>query len=198
MTTTINANELRQLLDQDPALQLLDVRSGSEFESAHIPGSVNVPLDALKRVSEEIAKADASFVLVCQSGSRASQAHTQLTAAGKHRLAVLDGGIAAWQNTDGELTRGAQRWVMDRQVRLAAGLLVLSAVVASVAVPLLVVVAGFVGAGLTYSAISNSCAMATVLSKLPYNRATGCDVDAVIAELTQARPSHTSRKEPRS
>jgi rhodanese-related sulfurtransferase len=186
MTTTINAAKLRQLMKQDPALQLLDVRSGSEFESAHIPGSVNVPLDALKRVSEKIAETDGTFVLVCQSGNRASQAHDELTAAGKQGLAVLDGGIAAWQNTDGEVTRGTQRWAMDRQVRFAAGLLVLTAALASIAVSAAVVVAGLVGAGLAHSAISNTCAMAAVLSKLPYNGTPGCDVDAVVAELTKA------------
>ncbi len=183
--TTIHPSELQQLMKDDPSLQLLDVRSSSEFESAHIPGSVNVPLDALNRVGQEIANTDASFVLICQSGNRASEAHTQLTEAGKNSLAVLDGGIAAWQAANGDVTKGTQRWAMDRQVRLAAGLIVLTAVLASTLIPGLVVVAGLVGAGLTYSAISNSCAVASVLSKLPYNQGAGCDVDAVVNQLAR-------------
>lgn len=186
MTTTINAPELQRLIQEDPALQLLDVRSGAEFETAHIPGSVNVPLDALNRVGHEIAKTDIPFVLICQSGARASQAHTQLTTAGKDSLMILDGGIAAWDTADLDLTHGTQKWAMDRQVRGLAGLLVLSGVIASMAVPTAVWVAGMVGAGLTYSAASNSCAMAAGLSKLPYNKTADCDVDSVVAELVRA------------
>lgn len=186
MTTTIHAPELQRRLEEDPSLQLLDVRSGVEFETAHIPGSVNVPLDALNRVGHEIAKTDSTFVLICQSGARAGQAHTQLTTAGMDGLVVLDGGIAAWETANGDLTHGTQKWAMDRQVRGLAGLLVLSGVVASVAVPSAVWVAGMVGAGLTYSAASNSCAMAAGLSKLPYNKSSGPDVDSVVAELVRA------------
>ncbi|MGI9602667.1 MAG: rhodanese-like domain-containing protein [Acidimicrobiales bacterium] len=186
MTVTITAGDLQQRLDDDPTLQLLDVRSGSEFETAHIPGSVNVPLDALQRVGQEIATTDGAFVLVCQSGQRAGQAHSHLQDAGKDHLMVLDGGISAWERADGALNRGTQRWAMDRQVRLVAGSLVLAGVAASLAVPRSKWLAGMVGAGLTYSAVSNTCAMANVLGKLPYNRTPGCDIDAVVAELTAA------------
>ncbi|MDH4168698.1 MAG: rhodanese-like domain-containing protein [Acidimicrobiia bacterium] len=186
MTATITPTELRVRLEDDPSLQLLDVRSGAEFESAHIPGSVNVPLDALTRVGHEIADTDGTFVLVCQSGGRADQAHTHLRAAGKDHLMVLDGGITAWQHADGPLNRGTQRWAMDRQVRLVAGSLVLTGIAVSLALPQAKWLAGAVGAGLTYSAVSNSCAMATVLSKLPYNQGPGCDIDAVVAQLTAA------------
>ena len=40
-----------------------------------------------------------------------------------------------------------------------------------------------VGFGLVFSAVSNTCAMGTVLGKLPYNRAAGCDIDTALAEL---------------
>ena len=186
MTTTISPNELQQLMNQDQSLQLLDVRTGAEFESVHIPGSVNVPLDALNRVSQEIAKAKATVVLVCQSGQRANQAHQQLAAAGKDGLVVLDGGIAAWQTLNGDVKTGTQRWAMERQVRLTAGLIVLVAVVASIVAPRAKWVAGFVGLGLTYSALSNTCTMATVLSKLPHNQTADSDIDAVVAELARA------------
>lgn len=186
MTATISPHELQERLDDDPSIQLLDVRSGAEFESAHIPGSVNVPLDALGRVGREIADTDTTFVLVCQSGGRAGQAHTQLSAAGKEQLVVLDGGMQAWERAQGPVDRGEQKWAMDRQVRLVAGSLVLAAVVASLAVPRAKWLAGAVGAGLTWSAVSNTCAMASALGKLPYNQGAGCDVDAVVAELTAA------------
>ena len=186
MTASISPIQLRERLDEDPSLQLLDVRSGSEFEAAHIPGSVNVPLDALGRIGHEIAGTDGTFVLVCQSGDRAGQAHRQLQSAGKDHLVVLEGGIAAWQAGEGPLNRGEARWTMDRQVRLVAGSLVLAGIAASTAVPSAKWLSGVVGAGLTYSALSNSCAMATVLARLPYNRGPGCDIDDVVDQLTAA------------
>jgi len=47
-------------------------------------------------------------------------------------------------------------------------------------------VAGFIGAGLTFSAVTNTCGMAMVLAKLPYNRGAGCDMGAVLDQLTTA------------
>ena len=184
--TTITPTDLKQLMKEDPALQVLDVRSGAEFESVHIPGSVNVPLDALGRVGHDIAQADGTFVLVCQSGARAEQAQARLADAGKAGLVVLEGGISGWQSVDGTVEKGVQRWAMDRQVRLTAGTIVLTAVLASTAFPRAKWIAGAVGAGLTYSAVSNTCAMASMLSKLPYNKTPNCDVDTIVAELVGA------------
>jgi hypothetical protein len=75
---------------------------------------------------------------------------------------------------------------MDRQVRFAAGLISLVAVVASVFVPKAKWLAGGVAGGLLYSAATNSCAMGSVLAKLPYNQVDGCDVESVLVELRQA------------
>ena len=80
--------------------------------------------------------------------------------------------------------RGRQRWDLERQVRLVAGSLVLAGIVGSVFVPELKYLSGFVGAGLTFAALSNTCAMGMALSKLPYNRAANCDVDRVVRDLT--------------
>ena len=44
-------------------------------------------------------------------------------------------------------------------------------------------VAAAIGGGLTYAAVSNTCAMANVLAKLPYNRGAVADADALIDRL---------------
>jgi hypothetical protein len=79
--------------------------------------------------------------------------------------------------------RGVERWDLERQVRLVAGSLVVSSVVGSVAVPRLKWLAAAVGAGLTYAAVTNTCAMATALSKLPWNRGATSDARAVLSQL---------------
>ena len=182
----IDSNRLRELRAEDPDARILDVRSGGEFETVHIPGSYNVPLDTLREHVRDLASVEHPVVLVCQTGGRAAQAHENLTEAGKETLHILDGGIAAWEASGGDVVRGdISRWAMDRQVRLVAGSLVLAGVVASLAVPGAKWIAGGVGAGLTYSAVSNTCAMATVLGKLPYNRTDKCDIAGVLAGLRQ-------------
>jgi hypothetical protein len=81
--------------------------------------------------------------------------------------------------------RGVQRWELERQVRLVAGSLVVSSVVGSIAVPRLKWLAAAVGAGLTYAA-TNTCAMATALSKLAYNRGATSDARAVLSQLADS------------
>ncbi|MGI9615446.1 MAG: rhodanese-like domain-containing protein [Acidimicrobiales bacterium] len=193
MTTTaipsadrIDANQLRQLLDQDPDLRILDVRTGGEFETVHIPGSYNVPLETLGEHVRDLADVEHPVVLVCQSGGRAGQAHEKLSTAGKTTLHILDGGMGAWQSAGGDVARGdSNRWAMDRQVRLVAGALALVAVLASIFVPRAKWLAGGVGAGLAYSAVSDTCAMAAVLSKVPYNRTDRCDIAGVLDDLNR-------------
>ena len=72
---------------------------------------------------------------------------------------------------------------MDRQVRLVAGSLALGGILASVAVPKAKWLSGGIGAGLTFSALTNTCTMGDMLGKLPYNNPGECDIDAVLAEL---------------
>ena len=183
----IGVATMRQLLHDDPSLRILDVRTGGEFETVHIPGSYNVPLDTLAEHAADLADVEHPVVLVCQSGGRATQAHGTLRDAGKLRLHILEGGMTAWRSADGDVVESASgRWAMDRQVRLVAGSLVLAGLVASVAVPKVKWLAGGVASGLVYSAVSNTCAMGDVLAKLPYNRSDACDIAGVLDELRSA------------
>lgn len=185
-TDLITVGELRQLQYEAPDLRILDVRTGGEFETVHIPGSYNVPLDTLGEHARELATVEHPVVLVCQSGGRASQAHDKLTAAGKQTLHILDGGMAAWQQAGGDVVHGStERWAMDRQVRLVAGSLALIGVLASLVIPRAKWLSGAIGAGLTFSAVTNTCAMASMLGKLPYNRTDNCDITGVLADLNR-------------
>ena len=182
----IDVSQLRQLQHEDPDLRILDVRTGGEFESEHIPGSYNVPLDTLGEHVRDLASVEHPVVLVCQSGGRSAQAHGRLTAAGKNTLHILEGGIASWQAAEGDVVRGiTNRWAMDRQVRFAAGSIALLGLAASTVVPGAKWIAGGVAAGLTYSAATNTCSMTAVLSRLPYNRTDKCDIAGVLAELNR-------------
>jgi hypothetical protein len=101
-------------------------------------------------------------------------------------LHILDGGMQSWDDGRRPVRRGRQRWDLERQVRLVAGSLVLAGIAGSLFVPNLKYLSGFVGAGLTIAALTNTCAMGMALSKLPYNRSVGCDVDRVVGDLIAA------------
>lgn len=175
---------LREALESGSAPRVLDVRTPGEFDTAHIPGAYNVPLDTLREHRDELARhLDEDVVLVCQSGTRAAQAEHTLAQTGLPNLRVLRGGMAAWEQSGAPVNGGRQRWGLERQVRLVAGALVLAATVGSIVVPPVKWVAAFVGGGLAFAAVSNTCAMASLLSKLPYNRGPACDARSIIAAL---------------
>ena len=180
-------DRVRALTD-DESVALLDVRTPAEYESLHIPGSINVPLDAIDDQIEELADHPGTVVVVCRSGARAAQAQAKLLAAGATDIVVLDGGVMAWDGAGHPVNRGAQRWDLERQVRLVAGGLVLGFTLVSIVFPPARFLAGAVGAGLVLAALTNTCAMGNALARLPYNRGTAkCDVAGNVALLTARR-----------
>lgn len=183
----LDPQALREWLAGDDRPRLLDVRTPAEFTTSHIPGSYNVPLPLLREHRDELrSHLDDDVVLVCRSGARAAEAETLLGSTGLANLHVLSGGVSAWEAAGGPLNRGAQTWELERQVRLVAGGIVLSGVLASTKVPALKWVSAAIGAGLTGAAVTNSCAMGKALSMLPHNRRTGPSLDAVLRELGAA------------
>ncbi len=182
--TTIDSQDLSERLSSAAPPRVLDVRTPGEFESAHIAGAYNVPLDLLREHRDEIVgHLDEDVVLVCRSGQRAAQAEETLRAAGLVNVHILDGGISAWQAKGFAVNLGAQRWDLERQVRLVAGSIVLTSILGSLAAPKLKWVAAAIGGGLTFASLTNTCAMGMALSKLPYNRGATCDAQTVVSRL---------------
>ncbi|GAA0813353.1 rhodanese-like domain-containing protein [Spirilliplanes yamanashiensis] len=187
---TLDAATLHHLTTPTGAApRLIDVRTPGEFAAAHIPGSYNVPLDVLREHRDELrAHLDEQVVLVCRSGQRATTAEQALAAAGLPGLRVLDGGITAWQAAGNPVRAGKQRWDLERQARLVAGGIVLTSILTSVVYPPAKWVAAFIGAGLSFAALSNTCTMGMLLARLPYNRSPQTDLDGVVAALAGPRP----------
>src|SRR5919106_1044920 len=97
MPAVLRAEQLSEVLAARPDTRMLDVRTPAEYETVHISGAYNVPLDALGEHGREIrAHVSAPVVLVCQSGQRSRQAEAALRASGMAALHVLDGGMNAW------------------------------------------------------------------------------------------------------
>ncbi len=178
----LDVTALRAALAADPDTLLVDVRTPGEFRAASIDGAVNIPLDQLDAHLRRIVHdAGGRMVLLCQSGARAARAAEKLGRAGVADVAVLEGGMNAWVADDAPVRRtpGAV-WSLERQVRLVAGGIVASSVLASVRAPRLRFVAGAIGAGLVISAVTDTCGLAMLLARLPWNRSSGTDIDADI------------------
>ena len=187
--SAIRPAEVADLRTQHPDVRLIDVRTPGEFATGHIAGSYNVPLPVLGEHQAELREHGAEpVVLICQSGRRATAAEAQLRAAGFESMRVLDGGMVAWQaaglpvaTVQGE----GLPWTIERQVRLVAGAIVALSIVASVIWPPARFLAGAIGAGLVFAAVSNTCTMGALLARLPYNRrAISCDLPTVVSALT--------------
>src|SRR6187431_2038248 len=113
----ISSTELRDRLDSPTAPNVLDVRTPAEFETAHIAGSYNVPLDVLgKNTAEVVGKLDGDVVLVCKSGQRAAKAAALLRDSGLRSGLILQDGLTDWERNGFDVQRGHPRWELERQV----------------------------------------------------------------------------------
>ena len=80
---------------------LIDVRSEEEYGQGHIPGSVNIPLNDIKRVLQEYPEKETPIFVHCLTGSRSGQALSFLKRSGYTKVENI-GGIAGYQ---GEVVR---------------------------------------------------------------------------------------------
>ncbi len=171
----VPAAEAHQLATENPSIRFLDVRTPGEFESEHIRGAYNVPLDTLGEHAAELSSSLSDPVmLVCQSGQRARQADAMLRQAGMANLHVLEGGVNAWLVAGLPTVRGTKRMSLERQVRIVAGgLAAVGGVLALVVNPWFAALPAFIGSGLVFSGVTDTCTMAMLLAKLPHNRPGG-------------------------
>ncbi len=97
--TAVASSDLWQRLHSNgatPPFTVVDVREPREYRQAHIAEAVSVPLsDILKH--EYSLPPDQTIILACQSGRRSRRAATVLRQDGYTDLAVLDGGMTAWE-----------------------------------------------------------------------------------------------------
>ncbi len=197
LSPALTPAELARLLRERPEARLLDVRTPGEFEAEHIAGAYNVPLDTLDEHAAEIRAGVAEpVVLVCRSGQRARKAEAALLAVGMTNLRVLDGGLTAWAAAGQPVRRGEPRMSLERQVRIAAGALAATGGFLALFVnPLFAAIPAFVGSGLVFAGVTDTCAMGLLIARLPYNRPAGGDVPATVralatgAALTGTRPA---------
>lgn len=171
MKQSASVHEFSRALEEGKdTVAFIDVRSPAEYRSAHIKGVINVPLDLLDKHIADLSKKDAVFVH-CKSGARSAKACEVLSAYHLDNIRVMEGGIDEWQKAGLAVEKGKAAISIQRQVQIVAGGLTVSGVVLGFATnPSWFLLSGFVGAGLLFAGISNTCLMADLLCKMPWNR----------------------------
>ena len=167
---TMDAQTLKQGLDQQ-SVTLIDVREPGEFAGEHIPGATLVALsqfDPRKIPQTE----DTQLVLYCRSGNRSAIAAQKLFDAGFESVTHLSCGIGAWKEAGYPTVTNRDAPIsLMRQVQIVAGSLVLTGLVLGALVsPWFLLLSGFVGAGLMFSGVTDTCMLGMLLAKLPYNQ----------------------------
>jgi rhodanese-related sulfurtransferase len=173
---TITPARLAELHAAGKTVDLIDVRTPVEYREMHVEFARNVPLDRLDPaavVRQRNAPIEDPVYVICKSGGRGRQACEKLLAAGLHVVNV-EGGTLACADTGLPVIHGQKTISLERQVRIAAGLLVLvGAVLGWLVHPALVGLSAFVGAGLVFAGVTDTCGMGMLLARMPWNRVKG-------------------------
>jgi rhodanese-related sulfurtransferase len=186
--TTITPQQLAELCQGGGSIELLDVRTPVEFREVHIAGARNVPLDRLDPVAVmggRVANRDQPQYVICRAGSRGRQACEQFVAAGFPNVVNVEGGTLACVAAGLLLVRGKKAISLERQVRIAAGAVVLGGMLLSWLVhPVFLGLSAFVGGGLIFAGVTDTCGMGMLLARMPWNQV-----------ATPARPETAGQKQ---
>ena len=171
--TTISPQQLADLC-KSGKIDVIDVRTPVEFREVHVEFARNVPLDKLDPAAvmqNRNGSKDEPLYLICRSGSRGRQACEKFLAAGFTNIINVEGGTLACVESGLPVVRGQKMISLERQVRIAAGLLVLiGALLGWLVHPAFVGLAAFVGAGLVFAGVTDTCGMGLMLARMPWNQ----------------------------
>jgi rhodanese-related sulfurtransferase len=175
---SIGPHELAAKRQAGETIELIDVRTPVEFREVHCPFARNVPLANLDpkavmttRAAAKDGAKDGTLYIICRSGSRGRQACEQFQAAGFSNVVNVEGGTLAWAESGLPVNRGKKAISLERQVRICAGLLVLLGVVLGYFVhPYCIGLSAFIGAGLVFAGVTDTCGMGMALARMPWNR----------------------------
>lgn len=180
----VQAGEVRAWVERGEAV-IVDVREPDEHARERIPGARLVPLSRFDAAEAAAgARPGQRVVMQCRSGRRSLEAAQRAAGLSSRGLEVvsLAGGIEAWKKAGlpTEVDRAVSRVSVMRQVQMVVGAGVLGgSALAWLVHPALVAIPAFLGAGLLFAGATGTCALAAVLSKMPWNRsgatsAAGC------------------------
>ncbi|MFN3192367.1 MAG: rhodanese-like domain-containing protein [Aureliella sp.] len=167
--------DVRQLAEKQThgQIDLLDVRMPTEYREVHATGAKNLPLDSLNPSDVAASRngAEGPLYVICKSGGRSTMAVKKLLDAGYENVVNVEGGTEAWIQAGLPVARGKKAISLERQVRILAGFLAfLGAALGFFVHPYFIGLSAFIGAGLMFAGITDTCGMGMMLSKMPWNQ----------------------------
>lgn len=171
--TAIKPQEFARLCAEGNPIDLIDVRTPVEYREVHVAVARNVPLDQLdpgKLMEARNGSAQDPLYVICRSGGRGQQACEKFVKAGFTNVVNIEGGTLACVESGLPVVRGQKAMSLERQVRIAAGSLVLLGVGLSFIHPAFIGLSAFVGAGLVFAGITDTCGMGMILARMPWNQ----------------------------
>jgi rhodanese-related sulfurtransferase len=170
----ISPQQLHALKTAGQPVDLLDVRTPMEFREVHAQYACNAPLDSLDPANVMLARngsGDQPLYVICRSGGRSKQACGKFITAGFPNVVNVEGGTLAWVEAGLPVVRGKKGFSLERQVRIAAGMLVVLGICLGWLLhPGCLALSAFVGLGLVYAGVTDRCGMGLLLAKMPWNR----------------------------
>jgi rhodanese-related sulfurtransferase len=171
--STITPKQLHDEIRSGKKINLIDVRTPVEFREVHVSCAKNVPLDRISAAqhSEIPNDAAAPTYVICKSGGRSKQACDKLVAGGYKNIINVEGGTSACEQAGLPVVRGKKAMSLERQVRIAAGTLVfIGTLLAAFVNDWFALLPGFVGAGLVFAGLTDTCGMGMILARMPWNQ----------------------------
>jgi Uncharacterized conserved protein len=96
---SLEIDELRRRLEEDPRLVVLDVRTAGDYAAGHIGGALNVPLEELEsRLDELASQQEHPVAIVCTTDHRSRKAAGILAREGFADVQVVAGGMSRWHD----------------------------------------------------------------------------------------------------
>lgn len=192
MIATVTPQELDSRRQAGQPVELIDVRTPAEFQEVHVPFARNVPLERFDPQAVRAQCNGGALYVICRSGNRGKQACERLAAAGQDNVVNVEGGTLAWDAAGLPVVRGRKAISLERQVRIAAGALVLvGAALGFFVHPAWMALAAFVGAGLVFAGVTDTCGMALLLARMPWNQVAGSGANSPTAPTTCAANNQT-------
>ena len=187
---TITPVELEELRRQGRPVDLIDVRTPAEYREIHAEPARLVPLDSLDPDAIMRARSGSEgdpLYTICRSGACGRKAAEKFHAAGYTNVVNVEGGTLAWERAGLPVVRGKKTMSLERQVRIAAGsLVVLGTVLGAFVHPAFLGLPAFVGAGLIFAGVTDTCGMGMLLARMPWNRAG--EAVAACPSVSESRP----------
>jgi len=167
----LTVEQSHQQRQANSSIPLIDVRTPAEYGSLRAESALNHPIESLDLSSFPFAK-EQEIHVICQSGGRSMKVCQQLESAGFEKVVNVVGGTSAWNSAGLTVITGKKAMSLERQVRIAAGsLVVIGAAVGHFVHPGGFALSAFVGAGLVFAGVTDTCGMGMLIARMPWNQA---------------------------